>query len=311
MKQNDYYLFTDEKPGGSSTKAVSDESEESDSSEGSTTSSSSGNSHEEDSDDSVLDPNYTPVDVNSRNNQLPDELLELAESDESTVDDRRKVKHSCQTKKQGKKRVAKPEDWHKNKAKRARNSGTSYITSSASRKKFPERKMMPPCTQKCRLKCSTKISEDDRNKIFGDYWSLKDLQRQRDFLLASMVEIKPKYRYVKENTTRNRSHNNAFYFEINKEKIQICKLFFKATLGINDRPIRTVLQKRTMFSGQMITEDQRGKHGKHAKIDDKIKDGVRAHINSIPRIPSHYCRAGSSREYIEGENHWQTCIEIM
>ncbi|KAJ8928719.1 hypothetical protein NQ314_018684 [Rhamnusium bicolor] len=54
-----------------------------------------------------------------------------------------------------------------------------------------------------------------------------------------------------------------------------------------------------MFSGQMITEDQRGKHGKHAKIDDKIKDGARAHINSIPRIPSHYCRAGSSREYIE------------
>ncbi|KAJ8928718.1 hypothetical protein NQ314_018683 [Rhamnusium bicolor] len=143
----------DEKSGGSSTKAVSDENEESDSSEGSTTSSSSGNSHEEDSDDSLLDPNYTPVDVNSRNNQLPDELLELADSDESTVE------------KNGKKRVAKPEDWHKNKAKRARNSGTSYITSSASRKKFPERKMMPPCTQKCRLKCSTKISEDNRNKI--------------------------------------------------------------------------------------------------------------------------------------------------
>nr|CAI5870558.1 unnamed protein product [Callosobruchus analis] len=45
----------------------------------------------------------------------------------------------------------------------------------------------------------------------------------------------------------------------------------------------------------------KGKHGNHAKVDQKVKDGIRLHINSIPRIPSHYCCSGSSREFIEGE----------
>ncbi|KAJ8930294.1 hypothetical protein NQ314_016913 [Rhamnusium bicolor] len=46
--------------------------------------------------------------------------------------------------------------------------------------------------------------------------------------------------------------------------------------------------------------DFRGKHGKHFKIDEKVKNGVRDHIKSISRVPSHYCRSGASREYIEG-----------
>ncbi|KAJ8926473.1 hypothetical protein NQ314_021159 [Rhamnusium bicolor] len=81
--------------------------------------------------------------------------------------------------------------------------------------------------------------------------------------------------------------------------MNVCKTFFKATLSISDRPIRRVLQKRTHFTN-IITADFRGKHGKHFKIDEKVKNGIRDHIKSIPRVPSHYCRAGTSREYIEG-----------
>ncbi|KAJ8967717.1 hypothetical protein NQ314_002663 [Rhamnusium bicolor] len=36
------------------------------------------------------------------------------------------------------------------------------------------------------------------------------------------------------------------------------------------------------------------------KIDDDIKNEVRAHINSIPRIESHYLRAQTCKEFIEG-----------
>nr|CAI5827310.1 unnamed protein product [Callosobruchus analis] len=50
----------------------------------------------------------------------------------------------------------------------------------------------------------------------------------------------------------------------------------------------------------MITEDGRGKHGNHFRVDEAIKRGVRQHIQSIPRIESHYCRSKSSREYIDG-----------
>ena len=44
----------------------------------------------------------------------------------------------------------------------------------------------------------------------------------------------------------------------------------------------------------------RGKHGKHRKVDDSIKNDIREHIKSIPRIESHYLRRQTSKEFIDG-----------
>lgn len=113
-----------------------------------------------------------------------------------------------------------------------------------------------------------------------------------------MTTVTPRYKYVKEGS--NRRPNNAFFFEVSNHNIRVCKLLFKNTLSINDRPIRTVLSKRDLQHPQFIENDQRGKHAHHHKLDDELKQSVRLHIDSIPRIPSHYCRANTSREFIEG-----------
>jgi hypothetical protein len=112
-----------------------------------------------------------------------------------------------------------------------------------------------------------------------------------------MITVNPKYRYVRENS--NHHQNNAFHFEVRGQKIRMCKCFFKATLSINDRPIQTVIEKKTAFTRQMISSDLRGKHGKHAEVEDGIK-GVRNHIRSIPQVESHCCCAKITQEYIEG-----------
>lgn len=65
----------------------------------------------------------------------------------------------------------------------------------------------------------------------------------------------------------------------------MCKQFFKATLDINDRPIRTALMKKNDTG--FIAGDMRGKHGKQPTVDPEIKESVRRFINSIPRIESH------------------------
>ncbi|KAJ8967471.1 hypothetical protein NQ314_002785 [Rhamnusium bicolor] len=113
-----------------------------------------------------------------------------------------------------------------------------------------------------------------------------------------MESIKPKYQYKRENS--NRMSNNAFYFHFGENKIRVCKTYFKGTLAITDRPIRTVLHKKQQAISRMISTDFRGKHNNHCKTDEVIKEGVRQHINSIPRIESHYCRKDTKREYIEG-----------
>lgn len=75
---------------------------------------------------------------------------------------------------------------------------------------------------------------------------------------------------------------------------------FMSTLAINTRVIRTVIEKQEKSSCGIIEAEMRGKHNKHKGVPAVIKEGVRSHINSIPKVESHYCRAQTKREYIEG-----------
>ncbi|CAG5040048.1 unnamed protein product [Parnassius apollo] len=160
---------------------------------------------------------------------------------------------------------------------------------------IPARSLKPPCGDKCKMECSTKIDEDCRKKIFAKYWGLGDITLQRNFINSSTKAIVPAFRF--SGKEKPRGYNNAYYFVVDNEKIRVCKKFFMNTLDVNDRVIRTVFQKRDLG---FIDIEKRGKHGNHKKVDESIKQAVRDHINSIPRIESHYIRKDSSREYIDG-----------
>ena len=74
----------------------------------------------------------------------------------------------------------------------------------------------------------------------------------------------------------------------NNNKVRVCKLFFKNTRDITDRAIRTVFEKRYKLTDSILESDQRGKHLEHPTIDETTKNEGRKHIESIPRIESHY-----------------------
>lgn len=199
----------------------------------------------------------------------------------------------------GKKRKRRESEWKQNQAKKLRNSGKPYESRSKRIKIARGREMKIACGQKCKLKCFSKFSEEQRKKIFEAYWNMGSLQRQRDFIANSMQKITPKYRYVREGSTRRA--NNAFYFQLSREeRIRVCKLFFKNTLDITDRVIRTVIDKQNVQVSNIIQQDLRGKHKNHKKVDEEIKESVRKHISSIPSIESHYMRAHTTRRFIDG-----------
>ncbi|XP_072394907.1 uncharacterized protein [Diabrotica undecimpunctata] len=82
------------------------------------------------------------------------------------------------------------------------------------------------------------------------------------------------------------------------EKIRVCKIFFKNTLDISERFVNTSLQKTDEHG--FVQPDLRGRHSNHPKLSEELIQSIKDHINSIPRIESHYIRSDSSREYIEG-----------
>ncbi|CAG4998619.1 unnamed protein product [Parnassius apollo] len=160
----------------------------------------------EDSDDSVKDPDFQIEERRSIKisddsetednvgNQANFEATPAATSSVSTLysslDDT-----IPDTKKRSRKRVAKPTEWLQNKCKILRNEGSAYVTLKTKVKK-DARKIKPPCSERCRLKCKEKFSEVDREAVFKEFWELKDINRKRDFNNRHMAPIKRKYRYT-------------------------------------------------------------------------------------------------------------------
>lgn len=197
--------------------------------------------------------------------------------------------------KKGKKRLRKTENWVSNRAKRLKNSGKSY--KSRTGKMMEARKLGPPCPEKCVLACAKKVTENCRAKLFKEYWEMASLQRQRDFLGSCIEQIQLKYRRITAGVPRK--PNSAFYIIVNGERVRVCKIFLINTLGITERTIRTVISARASGTG-IVVEDKRGKHGKQRKANEEVIKSVRNHIDSIPRIESHYVRKDTTREFIDG-----------
>ncbi|KAL0833092.1 hypothetical protein ABMA28_001202 [Loxostege sticticalis] len=205
--------------------------------------------------------------------------------------------------KTGKKRRRNEANWKANIAKRLRNSGKSY-QSTKTKKIVPNRKLKPSCNDKCKFQCGSNFTEEQRQKILNDYWSLGEIEKQWTFIANSVDVVTPKHRYVKIDSDGNiattRNNNNAFFLTISGAKTRVCKQFFKNTLGINNRPIETALKKKNNDTNISSMKDNRGSHQNHNKVDESIKEGIKLFIESIPKIESHYIRANSKRHYIDG-----------
>lgn len=243
---------------------------------------SSSDEYSEDGDDSVLDETFKP----------PDEIESYSSTRSSVYSrDNRSLTSPLLKRKEN------VGNWKKKFRKRARNLGKAYEMHTASKKLRNERKMKATCTEKCKLKCAMQFSEDERKKLFSDFWQLGNIEKQRQYIATNIHVIQPKYRYVCiSGGTRNpRRPNNAFFFRLAEQNIRVCKIFFMNTLDITSSVIRSVVEKKNkMVDVLLMEEDQRGKHQHQKSVDDSIKNGIKAHINSIPIIESDYTPSNTS-----------------
>ncbi|CAH1102894.1 unnamed protein product [Psylliodes chrysocephalus] len=275
-----------------------------------TTNTNESGTESEDDDDSVKDPNFKSSSSSSRSSsdsssssssssdeEIGREVLREIVATRNTEELPEDLENNAANRKKSRKRMRIENEWNKNKIKRLRNAGKEYISSAKSKRVVAAKQVKEPCGEKCQHQCSKKFDREQRSQLFNAYYSLENIDRKRDFLSKHMELITPKYRYVR--AASNRRLNFAFYFKTSEgKKLRVCKKFFKNTLDINDRTVLTVRDK-TLLSG-IVSADGRGKHKNHKKISVNLKNDVREHIQSIPRIESHYLRAQTSREFIDG-----------
>lgn len=218
---------------------------------------------------SVIDMDWLPVDKGMKRNSQQDKVLT-------------------------KKRLCNPENWKRNVINNSVNLGLEYVSSST-KKPFLKRSIQRSCGLGCRFKCETKISEESRLEFFKDYWRIVEHSKKYDFLLRNVTENR-----ITEDSgdTNKKQFSRTYSFNDRGMKIILCRTMFLNTLNISMQVLESAFKKIRNGDSQLLDERGRAKSGFKA-VDIKITESVIEHINSFPRVESHYTRKDSNQDYLE------------
>lgn len=197
-------------------------------------------------------------------------------------------------------------DWKREANKYKRMKGESYVgfaknelgaykqTSS----KEPRRMGPPCCCKKGRegklLKCS-ELSENVRNEIFQTFWSQMNWD-QRKVFVSNNVDIIKKQRTRTEAETSRREQSYVYHLKHEERRKRVCKLMFLSTLCLGEWSVRSWME-----------DSNSGMHSevgvRHAARKNKPESDGRTFIglflNSLPKMESHYCRASTTKLFLE------------
>lgn len=140
------------------------------------------------------------------------------------------------------------------------------------------------------------------------FWKLEHSVLQKRYL-NDCVKISLVRRHRKSQGLRKRNVTHKYFVIQEKFKRQVCLQFLLYTFVITHRLIRTIASKK---NPETFTQpDQRGKHVPHNKTTEEQMTNFKAFIESLPVLPSHYCRSSSTRKYLPAERVIITFIECM
>lgn len=207
-------------------------------------------------------------------------------------------------KKLTRKRQVHREAWKQNVRKRKREGGMPYedIKGKAHR----ERSVQGQCGKvQCRLKCAAKINYVDQSNIHKKFWTLSDARKSEFYnkFIERVEKQRCRPRMLPAPNAENafKKFSLKYYLQIGEEKIKVCKSFFINTLDISARRISYFFEKNNIDESFGTTiSPKRGRHAKRVTPNLKLEE-VRNHINSFPRVESHYCRASTNKEYLESK----------
>ena len=214
------------------------------------------------------------------------------------------------------KRICNPSEWRDVKRKQLRQSGEAHVSSKG---KEVLAKVVESCKRdhvRCRFQCAVKITEEHRRHIHSDHWSHTDQDKRCFYVRMSTVNTKERTRR-NENKQENRKKLSYKYFlptADGAEKIRVCKEFFLRTLSIDAKRVTNAHKGKSELTG-LPRHYIWGKHSKRSGHESKIL--IRQHIESIPKIDSHYCRRDTNKTYVCGnlnmsilyEKYREYCLE--
>lgn len=175
-----------------------------------------------------------------------------------------------------------------------REKGDSYETSSG---KLVEKKTLKanPCEPtKCPRNCF-EITEERRQSIFDYFWNLNS-QRKKDWLVQCALRV-PVNRPKKGVIDSKRKFTYEYYINEGEGRRQVCQKFILKTLDIGQNYLLYTIGNVQ----EGLSQAESRKKSSNPKYDESVIASAKHYIESLPYLPSHYCRKKSSKLYLPQE----------
>ncbi|XP_072376507.1 uncharacterized protein [Diabrotica undecimpunctata] len=188
--------------------------------------------------------------------------------------------------------------WKRSIVKRNRLSGKKYINRSG--KTVEEKKPLPVNCTKCRYKCEKNITEELRIIICREYWEMGDYDKQKLHLSSLVTDVPIKRR--KQQVEQSRRKTSRIFYLKNFEglRIRVCLNFFCKTFNISHRVIETCMKNVGNTHTYTGFDKRKGKRPHNVTKEQDVLL-VKEHIDSFPRVESHYCRRDSTKQYLSSD----------
>lgn len=151
----------------------------------------------------------------------------------------------------------------------------------------------------CRMKCSERILESDRQGCFEKYWVIGDHDNRVQYLSSLLTINKPKtHRVRKEGQGKSRECAYKYHLIFGGKTHLLCRECFRRTLGETTGFIERVAKKKRTSPTGILPEDGRGKAAPSNKNLEGELQIVTNHILSFPSYESHYCHKRTSKKFL-------------
>ncbi|CAG9839324.1 unnamed protein product [Diabrotica balteata] len=241
----------------------------------------------------VSESEYEPSEYSIESRESPTDRAEDVASTSNYVPSLLEEENGM-PKSKGKKRIRNELQWKRNIRKRNKTAGQEYISVKGNivpAKTFVAKDCM------CLKKCHAKFSQERREALFKNFYALESHDLQTAFIYGQIrVQVKERS-YSTQNIKKKENARYYFLSDERGKECQVCKEFFKLSLGVSDgRITRALATKKT--TGTPRT-DGRGKTSSANKTSEVKIEGVKNFINKFPVYDSHYSREKNpARQYL-------------
>lgn len=179
-----------------------------------------------------------------------------------------------------------------------RQSGKSYTNRSGKIKEERHVDFSKNCNiLKCKLKCQEKVSREDQRKLCAAFWDIGNDSGQKLYL-RDTIHQQASNKRNRKSFVGKRSSQRTFTLQVDGSIIQVCKQFYLTTHAISHSRI-TTLFTNLLDNGNPCPRPTLAPPNKSNAV---ARSRALQHINSIPKVESHYCRQqlSDSKFYVDG-----------